>query len=174
MRVIQIKYVRTIFICIWFVGLVSLAATAHADGLTEVEQTIFGMDCAPCAYGIEQGLKKLPGVTGVRVSLNEGLAAVTLAANNSTTLENIRKIVRDNGFTPKNARVTLVGTLLRADGGEWLEASGLPRYRLTARDEAVAAALRARPNGETVRIEGEVPEAAAVADELKVMQLQSL
>lgn len=173
MSVTQIRNVRIIFRRFWLAGLAALAPAAHADGLTNVEQTIFGMDCAPCAYGIEQGLKKLPGVTGVRVSLNEGLAVVALAAENSTTLENIRRVIRDNGFTPKAARVTLVGTLLRADSGVWLEAPGLPRYRLTARDEAVVAALRARPNGEAIRIEGEIPETAAVAGEMRVMRLQS-
>lgn len=154
-------------------GVAAFVSPAHAGGLTQVEQTIFGMDCAPCAYGIERGLKKLPDVTGVRVSLNEGQAVVTVAADSSTTLENIRSVVRDNGFTPKAARVTLVGTLIHADDGIWLEAPALPRYRLRASNEATEAALRARPDRETVEVQGEIPESAAVADELRVTQLRS-
>lgn len=153
------------------VWLASLAQPVYAGGLTDVEQTIFGMDCAPCAYGIEQGLTKLPGVTNVRVSLNEGQAIVTLAANNSTTLESIRKVIRDNGFTPKAAHVTVVGTLIHADGQAWLEAPGLPRYRLAAGNDAVEAALRARPNGGTVTVRGEIPETGAIASELTATEL---
>jgi len=171
MRVTQMMNARTIFNCFWVAGLVGLALPVHADGLREVEQTIFGMDCAPCAYGIEQGLKKLRGVTGVRVSLNEGQAVVTLAADNATTIEDIRKVIRNNGFTPKAARVTLVGTLVRADDGIWLEAPGLPRYQLRASNEATEAALRARPHRETVKVEGEIPE--TVTGEVQVMRLQS-
>lgn len=156
---------------VFALGSIALALPVHAAGLTQVEQTIFGMDCAPCAYGIEQGLKKLPGVTDVRVSLNEGRANVAFADNSSTTLEGIRKVVRDNGFTPKTARVTVVGTLVRADGETWLEAPGLPRYRLVITNDAVQAALRARPNGASVTVRGEVPETAEEAGELKVMEL---
>jgi len=173
MRVPQMASVHTLLKSLWLVGVTGLALPVHANGLTEVAQTIFGMDCAPCAYGIEKGLKKLPGVTAVRVSLNEGQAVVALAADSSTTIENIRKIIRDNGFTPKAARVKLVGTLTQAGGGLWLEAPGVPRYRLTASNGAVEAALRERPNGETVKIEGEITESAAVAGEVRVTQLLS-
>lgn len=149
----------------------SLALPVYAGGLTAVEQTIFGMDCAPCAYGIEQGLKKLPGVTDVRVSLNEGQADVTLSADSSTSIEAIRKVIRDNGFTPKAARVTVMGTLVQAEDGMWLDMPRLPRYRLMATTDAIATTLHARANGTTVRLKGEIPEAAAMARELTVTQI---
>lgn len=53
------------------VGLIlvaAYAARAEANGLLEVEQAIFGMDCAPCAYGVERSLKRLPGAQRVQVS----------------------------------------------------------------------------------------------------------
>lgn len=153
-----------------FLGLLGLTLPTYAEGLTRVEQRIFGMDCAPCAYGIEQGLKRLSGVTDVRVSLNEGVAVVALAADNTTTVESIRKIIRDNGFTPKAARVVLTGKLVRADGRTWLEASGLPRYQLSGVTKDVESALSARSSG-TVQLEGEVPESDSTAHELLVRSL---
>lgn len=153
------------------VSIGALVLPAHADGLTHVEQTIFGMDCAPCAYGVEQGLKKLPGVTGVRVSLNEGRANIALSANSSTTLEGIRNVVRENGFTPKNARITVVGTLVRADGETWLEVPGSPRYRLAATSDAIETALRARPDGVSVTVKGEITEDSAEARRVEVTEL---
>lgn len=82
---------------------------AAADGLRDVRQTIFGMDCAPCAYGVEKGLRALPGVGEVSVSLNEGYAKASLEADSPTTLAQIRETIRNNGFTPKEATVQIVG-----------------------------------------------------------------
>lgn len=90
----------------------ALPMTATAQGLRYVKQTIFGMDCAPCAYGVEKGLKALPGVRTVKVSLNEGYAEVTLGDGATTSLTDIRKTIRNNGFTPKQAQVRIEGTLL--------------------------------------------------------------
>ena len=42
--------------------------------ITKVDQEVYGMDCAPCAYGLERGLKKMDGLQEVRVSLNDGKA----------------------------------------------------------------------------------------------------
>lgn len=84
---------------------------ALAQGLLHAKQTIFGMDCAPCAYGIEQGLKGMPGVESVKVSLNDGYAEVTLAPGSATSVAQIRQLIIDNGFTPKQAHVQIEGQL---------------------------------------------------------------
>ena len=54
--------------------------------LVKVDQEVFGMDCAPCAYGLERGLKKMDGLERVKVSLNDGKAYLTLAPNNELTI----------------------------------------------------------------------------------------
>lgn len=87
------------------------SAVVSAQGLIHAKQVIFGMDCAPCAYGIEKGLKGLPGVQSVTVSLNNGYAEVSLASDSKTSLADIREVIRKNGFTPKDAQVQLEGTL---------------------------------------------------------------
>lgn len=83
-------------------------AAAHAE-LLKVEQVVFGMDCAPCAYGLETSLKKLPGVKTVSVSLNRGTATIELKPGNQVTVEDIKAVVRKNGFTPKETKI-LEGT----------------------------------------------------------------
>lgn len=113
-----------------------LAPAAWADGLRKLDQTIFGMDCAPCAAGVEQGLRKLNGVTSVRVSLNEGRAEVTLAPDSRATLAQIREVIRHNGFTPKDARATLVGRVMR-QGEQWWIDTGSGRFVLEADSTAL-------------------------------------
>ena len=57
-------------------------------------------------------VKKVPGVETVKVSLTEGMAHIQLAAENKATLEQFRKAVREQGFTPKDARVVVSGDIL--------------------------------------------------------------
>jgi len=59
--------------------------------ITKVDQEVFGMDCAPCAYGLERGLKKMDGIEKVQVSLNEGKAYLDLTANNNLSLKQIQE-----------------------------------------------------------------------------------
>jgi len=146
-----------------------LTAPVFADGLREVDQTIFGMDCAPCAYGIEQGLSKLSGVTAVRVSLNEGRAVAQLAPESTTTLAQIREVIRHNGFTPKDANVTLVGRLVRDGERWWIDAGQGGRWLLDAPDHTLPdAQTPGSENRVTLRVV--VPETLATPPTARVIK----
>lgn len=126
------------------------SGTVSAQGLVHAKQVIFGMDCAPCAYGVEKGLKGLPGVRSVSVSLNDGYAVVSLAPNSKTSLADIRRIIRKNGFTPKDAQVQLEGTLQLAP----------PRLATSTGTYALAFDRAGRPasilQGQVVTVRGSV------------------
>lgn len=140
------------------VGLAALiVAPAWADGLREVNQTIFGMDCAPCAAGVEQGLSKLQGVTSVRVSLNEGKAVISLGPDSRTTLAQIREVIRHNGFTPKEARATLVGRVVREGDRQWID-TGSGRFLLEADSKALHSQVPAESTGQDVKLSVRIPE----------------
>lgn len=112
------------------VALMGAAIAAQADGLLHVQQTIFGMDCAPCAYGVQQRLTKLPGVTKVDVSLNDGIASIVVAPDSPVTLAQMHEVLVDGGFTPKQAIITVEGRIIK--DGEHLELlSGANRYSLS-------------------------------------------
>lgn len=61
-------------------------------------------------------MKKIPGVVSAKVSLNQGLVTIQFNAGNTVRLEQIRKAVTDQGFTPKGAKVTAFGDLVEANG----------------------------------------------------------
>lgn len=142
------------------VWILSHGGYAVADGLIEVDQRVFGMDCAPCAYGVEQGLKGLKGATSVRVSLNRGQAVVRLAPDSEVTLAQVREIIRKNGFTPKDATIQVVGRLARAGDGWTLIVDSRQRYRLSPEASASPAwtAVQRARDGARVRLTGRVPE----------------
>jgi copper chaperone CopZ len=66
---------------------------------------------------VSVALKKVEGVESVKVSLKEGKAVMQLKPGNSVRLEQIRKAVAEQGFTPKEARVVAVGDLSVSDSG---------------------------------------------------------
>jgi len=69
-------------------------------------------------------MKKLPGVESVKVSLNEGKVTIELKPGNSISMEQIRKSVTDQGFTPKEGKVTAVGDLTESNGRLQFKVSG--------------------------------------------------
>jgi copper chaperone CopZ len=146
------------------IGLVALvlvvAPGAHAqvNGLLEVEQVIFGMDCAPCAYGIERSLKKLPGAEDVHVSLNEGKASIRFRSGSDVTLLEIRNRILDGGFTPKDARIRAIGTITVRGGEIRLSSGARATFILKADSSTDSSALRNVQSGLTVEIIGVVAE----------------
>jgi copper chaperone CopZ len=138
--------------------LLMLGVSNAAAGLIEVDQTIFGMDCAPCAYGMEKGLKKLEGVKQVTVSLNKGNAVIQFAADNKIALADVRRVVSAGGFTPKEATAKISGTLQREDEGLRLHV-GDTHYVLKPSEKAKDAwqQLKKVQAGAPVTIVGQTP-----------------
>lgn len=103
-------------------GLIALLKIFSLSGvmaqLIKVDQEVFGMDCAPCAYGLERGLRKMDGLKSVKVSLNDGKAYLKLASDNELTLQKIQEEVKNNGFSARTTEVTLRGELFK-DGNDW-------------------------------------------------------
>jgi hypothetical protein len=60
-------------------------------------------------------MKKVPAVAEVRVSLNDGLTILDLKPENSTTLAELRQIIKNNGFVPKEAAVVARGSVVGDD-----------------------------------------------------------
>ena len=56
-------------------------------------------------------LRKLHGVDAVKVSLKEGMAHIQLKPGNNVSLEQLRKAVNEQGFTPKDSTVIVHGNL---------------------------------------------------------------
>lgn len=59
-----------------------------------------GMSCPFCAYGVKKHLLQLPGAKNVEVDLSKDQATVDFAPDSKVTDEQIKKAVRDAGFTP--------------------------------------------------------------------------
>jgi hypothetical protein len=59
-------------------------------------------------------MQKVPGVSAVRVSLNEGLTVLDFKPENTVTLSRLRQVIRNNGFVTKEALVVARGVVTAA------------------------------------------------------------
>lgn len=121
-------------------------------------------------------LKKIDGVEAAEVSLNEGVAIVRFRPGNSVTIEQVREVVRSNGFTPKAADVRVQGRVVEQDGALALLIPGQSRvYRLVDHPDAPPAIPRVREAvGKTVLIEGTVPERPKRDDPVEVIRARTI
>jgi copper chaperone CopZ len=136
-----------------FLALSSLAADAEYE---QVNLTVFGMDCAPCAHAIHVSMKGIQGVNTVDVDLNTGLVSIKLAPGNNAAMRQFNEAVEKNGFTHKDANVIVRGQLSGSAQAPFLEVTGTKdRYALTP---LTGGTDMSGLLGKTVVIDGIVPQ----------------
>jgi copper chaperone CopZ len=73
---------------------------------------------------VRVSLKAVSGVDNVNVSLEKGLATVTLKPGNTTTLKQLQDAIAKNGFTMKQSEATVMGKFVSNAGKLQLQVSG--------------------------------------------------
>ena len=137
-------------------GFLALSTVAAQAEYEQVNLTVFGMDCAPCAHAIHVSMKGIQGVNTVDVDLNTGLVSIKLAPGNNAAMRQFNEAVEKNGFTHKDANVIVHGQLSGSAQAPFLEVTGTKdRYALTplAAGTDISGLL-----GKTVLIEGVLPQ----------------
>ena len=135
----------------------AFAPVAAYGEYQQVNLTVFGMDCAPCAHAIHVSMKGIRGVNTVDVDLNTGLVTIKLDSGNAATMRQFNQAVEKNGFTHKDADVVVKGKLTGTPAAPFLEVLGTQdRYALTP---ATAAVDLSSMVGKTVVVTGVVPQA---------------
>ena len=136
-----------------FFGLSTLAARAEYE---QINLTVFGMDCAPCAHAIHVSMKGIQGVNTVDVDLNTGLVSIKLTPGNGAAMRQFNEAVEKNGFTHKDATIVVRGQLSGSSQAPFLDVTGTKdRYALTpiSAGTDISALL-----GKAVIVDGVVPQ----------------
>jgi hypothetical protein len=108
---------------------------------------------------VRVSLKSVPGVDTVNVSLEKGLASVTLKPGNSATLKQLGDAIAKNGFTMKQSEATIAGQVVLDAGKLKLQVTG-SNERLELIPDANAQPVAPNLAGKTVEVTGTIPEAA--------------
>jgi copper chaperone CopZ len=141
-----------------FALFVLLSSVAHAE-YRQVNMTVFGMDCAPCAHAIHVSMMGIRGVDTVKVDLNTGLVNISLNPGNSAGLHQFEEAVEKNGFTHKGATVVVRGKLSGTADAPVLEITGTSDHYVLAPSGQPAADISALM-GKPVEVDGLLPQAA--------------
>ena len=110
-----------------------------------------------CAHAVSVSLKSVNGVGSVDVSLNQGLATVTLKPGNTVTMEQLQRAITKNGFTTKQSNIVVTGTLLSDNGKVTLRVSGSNElFGLVPQSQQIKDFSHL--SGKAVTVEGVIPE----------------
>lgn len=161
------------FTVVLLLAVILLAPQPAQAQLQRVEQTVFGMDCAPCAYALEKRMNQLDGIESASVSLNEGRATLDLAPDNRVTLEQVRRAVQEAGFSAEDATVRVAGTLAYEDGRPMLVLPSDERFHLQE-DDATTDALNEAEADTRIHVTGHVSEGEAPPAEGWTLHVQDV
>jgi copper chaperone CopZ len=150
-------------------------ATAHAQYKT-IELKILGMDCAICAHGVKVAVQKVDGVESVQLSLERAEADIRLKPENRVSLDQFRRIVKGNGFEPREAKISASGTVRNAGGKLTFEVPGTAAPLVISSDGSVPAAYKqlesSAAGGAPVEITGTVERLPDGRDSLKAVSVK--
>lgn len=124
-----------------------------------------------CAHAVGVALKKLKGVDTVEVKLNAGLAIVHLKSGNRISLQDMKKVISDHGFTPGDAIVKFTGTVNSENGKTWVDVSDV--NEVLHLNEAAANSV-ATQIGKTLLLEGKVTVPDKKSKMLELTELHNL
>ena len=144
---------------------------AHAE-YEQVNLTVFGMDCAPCAHAIHVSMKGIQGVNTVDVDLNTGLVTIKLALGNKAGMRQFNEAVEKNGFTHKDAEIIARGKLTGTASAPFLEVVGTTdRFALSP---VAAGTDLSSLLGKAVTVAGILPQAprGKVSDTFKLKTIK--
>ena len=150
-------------------------ATAHAQYKT-IELKILGMDCATCAHGVKVAVQKVDGVESVELSLERAEADIRLKPENRVSLDHFRRIVKGNGFEPREAKINASGAVRNAGGKLTFEVPGTSAPLVIATDGNAPAVYKqlesSAAGGAPVEITGTVERLPDGRDSLKPVSVK--
>lgn len=102
-------------------------------------------------------MKSIGGVDTVKVSLEKGVASITLKPQNTVTLQQLHDAVTKNGFTMKQCSATVVGTVQFSGADPQLKVTGSNDV-LHLQPDSDAPPVAPALAGKTVSVTGILPE----------------
>ncbi|MGB2866881.1 MAG: heavy-metal-associated domain-containing protein [Bacteroidota bacterium] len=91
---------------VFVLGMLLVAGMGYAQEkkAESVRLYVSGMHCENCVDEVTDALQEVKGVSGVKVSLKDKIADVTLASNTAVSTDNLIKAVTDAGFTASTTK----------------------------------------------------------------------
>ena len=75
----------------------------------KIDMSFGGMECASCSTFIQGKFGKNPGIESVNIDNKKHVVQMVLKPGNTVRISQVRDFVQQSGFTPKEAKVTVMG-----------------------------------------------------------------
>ncbi len=141
------------------------ATSAHAQ-IEDVKITVDGLSCNLCAAGLDRSLRRVDGVSAVRVVLASQVATIRLKPGVPVAPGQLRAAVERAGQRLRGIELRLRGTLQRDGGRYQLHPAALAQV-FAVRDDVKLEPLA----GKGVRLRGRVMSSDASAVELELIDV---
>jgi mercuric ion binding protein len=82
----------------------------------QVEIKVSGLECVSCAESLPKTIERMRGVESATMDPKAGVVLVKLKAGNKLPLEDLRDKLKQAGYTPGDAKVSVVGTMVLEEG----------------------------------------------------------
>lgn len=93
---------KRLLILVFTIGTLSMLNAQEPKPLSgKIKVGVDGLSCPFCAYGLEKKLKKMDGVAEIKIDVENAFTILTIKEGKSVTEEEIRKNVKDAGFTAR-------------------------------------------------------------------------
>ncbi len=102
-----------------FLGILLLTFLFVGTSLAQSKQVkvkVDGLSCPFCAYGLEKKFKDVDGIEDIKIDIKEGTLSFLLEEGKIFPEEQIRKKVKQAGFTPKE--ITYPETSVKNEKGK--------------------------------------------------------
>jgi len=104
--------------------LVLLSAASTFASIDEVRLHVEGLACPFCTFGIEKGLKKVPGVISAETTIRTGVVRVQMEPSTPLDYAALWEAVKESGFTLASIEATVTGTLVSREDKPALKSIG--------------------------------------------------
>ncbi len=115
---------RALGVLVLVMGLSVAFVPESAAEVEGIELRVDGLSCPFCSLGLEKKLKRVKGVEGVQVHMKQGITEVQSNPKEAPDLAAIRKAVKEAGFTLRDFRLTVIGSIVRKDEAWVLRSTG--------------------------------------------------
>lgn len=92
---------------LYFIMIIMFASfnMAWANNNEVVEIDVSGMTCKFCVYSVTKSLKKIDGVSDVKVSLELEKTRIIMKPGASANIDEMKKVIIDAGFKPGKVKI---------------------------------------------------------------------
>ncbi len=142
--------------------------------IEKVEIGVEGLSCPFCVWGLEKKLKAVNSIDKISVHLKQAKVEILLKSNTPLNITDIKKAVKEAGFSTGYIRITATGNLIEKKDQILFSVKDISQEFLVYETDIISRdrILEILKSKVTIRIEGKVHEHKELAPSIGVEKIE--